>query len=99
MRQSERDTRLFFRDNVNFHCKFPATDDVVQTLPYKKFIEELQSGTWRNLPTQWIGCIHDKLSTATESSIKSIKLVRILGTDNLLPGNDNVQQQLDSNNR
>ena len=90
--------KAIFRDNVNYHFEFPATSEIVQTLPYK-FVDELKCSTWTKLPIQWTGYIRDKLSTATDSAIKSIKLVRIIGTDNLLPGNDDVKQPLDNNKR
>ena len=88
--------KAIFRDNVNYHFEFPATGEIVQTLPCN-FMDELKCSTWTKLPIQWTGYICDKLSTATDSAIKSIKLVRIIGTDNLLPGNDDVKQPLDNN--
>ena len=90
--------KAIFRDNVNYHFEFPATSEIVQTLPYK-FVDELKCSTWTKLPTQWTGYIRDKLSSATDNAIKSIKLVRIIGMDNLLPGNDDVKQPLDNNKR
>jgi len=86
-----------FRYNVNFHYEFPAMSKIVQTLPYK-FIEELKSSLWTNLPNQWTGSFRDKLSTPLDSAFKSIKLVPVLGTNNLLPGNDDVKQPLNNNN-
>ena len=83
--------KAIFRDNVNYHFEFPATSEIVQTLPYK-FVDELKCSTWTKLPTQWTGYIRDKLSSATDNAIKSIKLVCIIGTDNLLPGNDDVKE-------
>ena len=90
--------KTIFRDSVNYHYEFPATNEIIQTLPYK-FVDDLKSSVWTNLPSQWTGYICDKLSTATDSAIKSIKLVRIIGTENLLPGNDVVKQPLDKKNR
>jgi hypothetical protein len=90
--------KAIFRDNVNYHYEFPAMSEIVQTLPYK-FADELKCSIWTKLPIQWTGYIRDKLSTARDSAIKSIKLVRIIGTDNFLPGNDDVKQPLDNNKR
>ena len=42
------------------------------------------------MPRDWLENIKKKIQSAMENSIKSIKLVRILGTPNVLPGNDRV---------
>jgi hypothetical protein len=58
-----------------------------------EFVHKLKSGSWTKLPKDWLSNIKKKLQTAMDSSIKSIKLVWILGTPNLLPGNDKVTNQ------
>jgi hypothetical protein len=55
------------------------------------FFNRLKSGLWTKLPNDWLSNIRKKIQSAMDSSIKSIKLVRILGTANILPGNDEVK--------
>ncbi len=84
--------KQFFRDTVNHHYEFPASNELVEMLDFE-FVDTLKSGTWTKLPRDWLFNIKKKIQTAMDSSIKSIKLVRILGTPNVLPGNDRVTKQ------
>ncbi len=45
------------------------------------------------MPRDWLLNIKKKIQTTMDSSIKSIKLVRILGTPNVLPGNNRVTKE------
>ena len=81
--------KQFFRDTVNHHYDFSPSNELIETLDYD-FVKKLKSGTWNKFPRDWLLNIKKKIQTAMENSIKSIKLVRILGTPNVLPGNDRV---------
>jgi len=83
--------KQFFRDVVNHHYEFSPSNELIETLDYD-FVKSLKSGTWNKLPRDWLLHIKKKIQTAMESSIKSIKLVRILGIPNVLPGNDRVMK-------
>jgi hypothetical protein len=81
--------KLIFKDTVNHHYDFPATNELLETLEFD-FVNRLKSGLWTKLPHDWLSNIRKKIQSAMDSSIKSIKLVPILGTANILPGNDEV---------
>ena len=84
--------KQFFRDTVNHHYEFPASNELIEMLDCD-FVKSLKSGTWSKLPRDWLFNIKKKIQTAMDSSIKFIKLVRILGTPYVLPGNDRVTKQ------
>ncbi len=83
--------KQFFRDIVNHHYDFSPSNELIETLDYD-FVKNLKTGTWNKLLRDWLLNIMKKIQTAMECSIKSIKLVRILGIPNVLPGNDRVMK-------
>jgi len=76
-----------FKDNINHHYDFTASNELLTTLPFQ-FIDGLKTGVWQRLPTTWLNTIQRKVKTAQNNSIQTIKLVQVLGTKNVLPGND-----------
>jgi hypothetical protein len=75
------------KDNINHHYDFTASNELLTTLPFQ-FIDGLKTGVWQRLPKTWLNTIQRKVKTAQNNSIKTIKLVRVLGTKDVLPGND-----------
>jgi hypothetical protein len=79
--------KTLFKDDVNHHYNFTASNELLMTLPYK-FVHGLKTGVWQQLPTTWLNKIQRKVKTAQNNSIQMIKLVWVLGTKDVLPGND-----------
>ncbi len=59
------------------------------TLPYQ-FVDSLKSGVWQKLPSPWPNLIRRKIKNAQNNSIQRIQVIRLLGTKDVLPGNDMV---------
>ena len=79
--------KTLFKDNINHHYDFTASNELLTTLPFQ-FIDGLKTGVWQRLPTTWLNTIQRKVKTAQNNSIQMITLVRVLGTKDVLPGND-----------
>ncbi len=70
------------------HCsKTPY--ELVMTLPYQ-FVASLKSGVWQKLPSPWLNLIQRKIKNAQNNSVQRIQVIRLLGTKDVLPGNDMV---------
>ncbi len=78
-----------FKDTVNHQYNFPASNESVMTLPYQ-FVDSLKSGVWQKLPSPWQNMIQRKIKNAQNNSIQRIQGIRLLGTKDVLPGNDMV---------
>ncbi len=76
-----------FKDNVNHHYDFAASNELVITLPFQ-FVDGLKTNVWQRLLTSWLNTIQRKVKNAQNNSIQMITLVRVLGTKDVLPGND-----------
>ena len=83
--------KTLFKDDVNYYYDFDATNKIIQTLSFD-FVDRLKDAVWTNLPATWLRSIREKVTQAIDSTIKSIKLVRLLGTQTFLPGNDVVTE-------
>jgi len=81
--------KTIFKDVINHYYEFAATNEIIQTLSFD-FVDALKGGVWTNLPQTWLKYLREKITQAMDSTIKSIKLFRILGVQSLLPGNDIV---------
>ncbi len=81
--------KTFFKDTVNHQYNFPASNELVMTLPYQ-FVDSLKSGVWQKLPSPWLNLIQRKIKNAQNNSIQRIQTIRLLGTKDVLPGNDIV---------
>jgi hypothetical protein len=42
--------KMLFKDTVNHQYNFPASNELVMTLPYQ-FVDSLKSGVWQKLPS------------------------------------------------
>jgi hypothetical protein len=78
-----------FKDTVNHQYGFPASNELVMTLPYQ-FVDSLKSGVLQKLPSPWLNSIQRKIKNAQNNSIQIIQVIRLLGTKDVLPGNDMV---------
>ncbi len=81
--------KTLFKDTVNHQYNFPASNELVMTLPYQ-FVDSLRSGVWQKLPSPWLNLIQRKIKNAQKNSIQRIQVIRLLGTKDVLPGNDVV---------
>ncbi len=59
------------------------------TLPYQ-FVDSLKSEVWQKLPSPWLNSIQRKIKNGQNNSIQRIWVIRLLGTKDVLPGNDMV---------
>jgi hypothetical protein len=48
--------KLIFKDTVNHHHDFPATNEFVETLDFD-FVNRLKSGLWTKSPNDWLSNI------------------------------------------
>jgi hypothetical protein len=81
--------KTLFKDTVNNQYNFPANNELVITLSYQ-FVDSLNSGVWQKLPSPWLNWIQRKIKNAQNNSIQRIQVIRLLGTKDVLPGNDMV---------
>ncbi len=51
--------KLLFKDTINHHYNFTASNELVITLPYQ-FVDSLKSGVWQKLPSPWLNLIQKK---------------------------------------
>ncbi len=78
-----------FKDTINHQYNFPAINKLVMTLPYQ-FVDSLKSGVWQKLPSPWLNLIQRKIKNAQNNPIQRIRVIGLLGTKDVLPGNDMV---------
>jgi hypothetical protein len=90
--------KTLFKDTINHQYNFPASNELVMTLPYQ-FFDSLKSGVWQKLPSPWLNLIQRKIKNAQNNSIHKIQVIRLLGTKDVLPGNDMVNHTPDTNVR
>jgi hypothetical protein len=78
MKNYERDNvaickrhKTLFKDTVNHQYDFPASNELVMTLPYQ-FVDSLKSGVWQKLTSPWLNSIQRKIKNAQNNSIQRI---------------------------
>ncbi len=79
--------KMLFKDTVNHQYNFPASNELVMTLPYQ-FVGSLKSGVWQKLLSP--NLIQRKIKNTQNNSIQRIWVIRLLGAKDVLPGNDMV---------
>jgi hypothetical protein len=84
----KRHTTLL-KDTVNHQYNFPASNELVMTFPCQ-FVDSLKSGVWQKLTSPWLNSIQSKIKNAQNNSIQRIRVIRLLGTKDVLPGNDMI---------
>jgi hypothetical protein len=60
-----------FKDTVNHQYNFPASNELVMTLPYQ-FVDSLKSEVWQKLPSPWLNSIQRKIKNGQNNSIQRI---------------------------
>ncbi len=83
--------KTLFKDTVNHQYHSPVSNELVMTLPYE-FVDSLKSGVWhwQKLPSPWLNLIQRKTKNTQNNFIQRIQVIRLLGTKDVLPGNDVV---------
>jgi hypothetical protein len=51
--------RTLFKDTINHQYNFPASIELVMSLPYQ-FVDSLKSEVWQKLPSPWLNLIQRK---------------------------------------
>jgi len=60
---------------------FTPIDELVLSMPFD-FIRNLKVGVWTNIERNWLKRLHKHLAQAENNSIKQVKLIRKIVTDN-----------------
>jgi hypothetical protein len=55
--------KILFKDTINHQYDFPASNELVMTLPYQ-FVDSLKSGVWQKLSSPWLNLIQRKIKNA-----------------------------------
>ena len=82
----EQHPTMFKEDTFSF----TLIDDLVLSMPFE-FIRNLKNGIWTNIERNWLKRLQKHLAQAENNSIKQVRFIRKIVTDNRIHNHENMK--------